>query len=109
MPTYYVMDRDRTMAETVRHFMPSATEIAANHWLPEAEIAVYAEEYERTGFQGGLNWYRASYEPVLVADQSLFSGKSIAVPSMFIAGQSDWGPYQPPGALQACEKGPSPA
>jgi pimeloyl-ACP methyl ester carboxylesterase len=100
MPTYYVMDRDQTMAETVRPFMPSATEIAANHWLPEAEIAVYAEEYERTGFQGGLNWYRASHEPNLVAEMSLFSGKSIAVPSMFIAGQSDWNTYQMPAALE---------
>jgi pimeloyl-ACP methyl ester carboxylesterase len=104
MPTYYVMDRDRTMAETVRPFMPSATEIAANHWLPEAEMAVYAEEYERTGFQGGLNWYRASHEPVFVADLSLFSGKSIAVPSMFIAGQSDWGTYQLPGALESMQE-----
>ena len=68
MPTYYVMDRDQTMAETVRPFAPSATEIAGNHWLPEAEIAVYTEEYERTGFQGGLNSYRASLEPQLIAD-----------------------------------------
>lgn len=80
MPTYYVMDRDQTMAETVRPFAPSATEIAANRWLPDAEIAVYAEEYERTGFQGGLNWYRASLEPHLVADLTLFSGKTIGVP-----------------------------
>src|SRR4029077_12208660 len=73
MPTYYVMDRDQTMAETVRPFMPSATEIAANHWLPEAEIAVYAEEYERTGFQGAINWYRPTLEPHLVADLTLLS------------------------------------
>jgi pimeloyl-ACP methyl ester carboxylesterase len=100
MPTYYVMDRDQTMAETVRPFAPSATEIAGNQWLPDAEIGVYAEEYERTGFQGGLNWYRASLEPHLVADLTLFSGKAIGVPSMFIAGQSDWGTYQIPGALE---------
>ena len=67
--------------------------------MPDAEIGVYAEEYERTGFQGGLNWYRASLEPHLVADLTLFSGKAIDVPSMFISGQSDWGTYQMPGAL----------
>ena len=99
MPTYYVMDRDQTMAETVRPFAPSATEIAGNRWLPDAEIAVFAEEYERTGFQGALNWYRASLEPDLVADLTLFSGKVIDVPSMFISGQSDWGTHQTPGAL----------
>ena len=67
--------------------------------MPDAEIGVYAEEYERTGFQGGLNWYRASLEPHLVADLILFSGKAIDVPSIFISGQSDWGTYQMPGAL----------
>jgi pimeloyl-ACP methyl ester carboxylesterase len=99
MPTYYVMDRDQTMAETVRPYAPSAAEIAGNQWLPDAEIAVYAEEYERTGFQGGLNWYRASLEPHLVGDLTLFSGKVIDAPSMFISGESDWGTYQMPGAL----------
>ena len=46
-----------------------------------------------------LNWYRASFEPHLVADRALFSGKAIEAPSMFISGQSDWGTYQMPGAL----------
>jgi pimeloyl-ACP methyl ester carboxylesterase len=27
-------------------------------WLTEAELAVYVEAFERTGFTGGLNWYR---------------------------------------------------
>ena len=27
-------------------------------WLSEAELAVYVEAFERTGFTGGLNWYR---------------------------------------------------
>ena len=58
MPTYYIMDRDRNMAETVAPAMPSAAEIASCHWLPERELAVYAAEYARNGFQGGLNWYR---------------------------------------------------
>jgi pimeloyl-ACP methyl ester carboxylesterase len=34
-----------------------------------------------------------------VADLTLFSGKAIEVPSVFISGQSDWGTYQTPGAL----------
>ena len=104
MPTYYVMDRDLSMAETVRPFAPSAAEIAANQWLPEAEIAVYGEECGRTGFQGGLNWYRTRFEPDLVADLKLFSNRTIDVPSMFIAGQSDWGTYQTPGALEAMQE-----
>lgn len=100
MPTYYVMNRDETMAETVRPHMPGAEAVAANTWLSPAEMAVYAEEYGRRGFQGGLNWYRARYVPHLNAELSLFSGKSIDVPSMFIAGKSDWGIHQVPGALE---------
>jgi non-specific protein-tyrosine kinase len=55
MPTYYIMDHDRNMAETVVPVMPSAAAIAACRWLPDSELAVYAGEYQRNGFQGGLN------------------------------------------------------
>src|SRR6516225_7302586 len=58
MPTYYIMDLHKNMAETVEAEMPSPAQIAACRWLPEAELAVYTAEYERTGFQGGLQWYR---------------------------------------------------
>lgn len=103
MPTYYIMNRDETMAETVRPHMPTTEAIAANTWLSPAEMAVYAEEYGRTGFQSGLNWYRARYEPHLNAELSLYSGKPIDVPSLFIAGKSDWGVYQVPGALETMQ------
>src|SRR5215831_7345100 len=58
MPRYYIMDRDKTMAETVAPEMPSASAIAANRWLPDDELRVYSTAFARTGFQGGLNWYR---------------------------------------------------
>jgi pimeloyl-ACP methyl ester carboxylesterase len=103
MPTYYVMDRDQTMAETVRPHLPSPEHIAANPWMSAAEMAVYAEEYGRTGFQGGLNWYRARYEPQLNAELKLYAGKSIDVPSLFIAGRSDWGIHQVPGAIETMQ------
>src|SRR5258708_29674981 len=54
LPRYYVMDLDKGMAETVASAMPSAAAIAACKWLPEHELRVYSTEYERTGFQGGL-------------------------------------------------------
>ncbi len=100
MPTYYVMERDQTMAATVRPHAPSAAQVAACRWMPDAEMQVYAEAYGRTGFQGGLNWYRARYEPHLNAELALYSGKAIEVPSLFVAGKSDWGTYQVPGALE---------
>jgi pimeloyl-ACP methyl ester carboxylesterase len=100
MPTYYIMDRDRNMAETVMPVMPSAAEIAACRWLPEAELAVYAEEYRRNGFQGGLNWYRSRTSGLSDGELRLFSGRTIDVPSMFVAGGSDWGTYQRPGNFE---------
>jgi pimeloyl-ACP methyl ester carboxylesterase len=109
MPTYYVMDRDRGMAETVALEMPSAAEIAACSWLTEAELEVYAAEYSRTGFQGGLQAYRCIFDAKLIAELRLFSERTIDVPACFIAGMSDWGVYQTPGAFEmmktrACTK-----
>ena len=88
MPTYYIMDLHMNMAETVAAEMPSAAEIAACRWLPENELAVYSAEYERTGFQGGLQWYRRGTEGIDAAELQLFSGRTIDVPSMFIAGKA---------------------
>ena len=39
LPRYYVMDLDKGMAEQVAIDMPTAAEIAANQWLPDAELA----------------------------------------------------------------------
>ena len=95
------MDLNKGMAETVAAEMPSAAEIAACRWLPDAELRVYSEEYGRTGFQGGLNGYRGSPGD---ADLQLFSGRTIDVPSLFIGGKNDWGVYQNPGALERLQK-----
>jgi len=99
MPTYYIMDRDRNMAETVALEMPSPDLIAANAWLTGEELQVYAIEYERTGFQGALNWYRCRTGGEQNAALSAYVGQTIDVPSAFIAGASDWGIQQVPGAL----------
>jgi len=99
MPTYYVMERDKDMAETVADEMPSPAEIAACDWLTENELSVYACEFGRTGFQGGLQWYRCTDSKRQLAELEIFSGRTIDVPACFIAGRSDWGVYQFPGAF----------
>jgi pimeloyl-ACP methyl ester carboxylesterase len=104
MPTYYIMDLAEGMAETVAKEMPSPTEVAANRWLTEAELEVYSSEYERTGFQGGLQWYRVRTSGRFNGELELFSGRTIDVPSTFIAGASDWGIHQSPGALERMQK-----
>jgi pimeloyl-ACP methyl ester carboxylesterase len=100
MPTYYILDAAMGMAETVAMEIPSASEIAACRWLTEAELTVYSEEYTRTGFQGGLQWYRCRTEGIGLGELQVFSGRSIDVPALFIAGRSDWGIYQSPGAIE---------
>jgi pimeloyl-ACP methyl ester carboxylesterase len=101
LPRYYVMDLNKGMAEQVASEMPTAAEIAANTWLPDSALRVYAEEFGRTGFQGGLNGYRGSPSDV---DLQIFAGRTIDVPATFMAGKKDWGVYQNPGALDRLEK-----
>ncbi|QNK68333.1 alpha/beta hydrolase [Variovorax sp. PAMC26660] len=101
LPSYYVMRADQTMAETVAQEIPSPEQIAACRWLPDDELAIYAAEYARTGFQGGLQWYRCGTSGRFVTEMQGWAGRTINVPSCFIAGRSDWGIYQKPGDFEA--------
>lgn len=108
-PNYYVLDLDKTLPETVAPDMPSPAEIAGCNWLPDTDLDVYTEEFKRTGFQGGLNWFRSTTSGLNRSDLELFSGRTIDVPSCFISGIADWARFRPPGALlsmqrQACSK-----
>ena len=67
-----------------------------------AKLRVYAEEYGRNGFQGGLQWYRSG--GVITDEPLTFAGRTIDVPSLFIAGSSDWGAYQRPGSLERMQE-----
>jgi pimeloyl-ACP methyl ester carboxylesterase len=104
MPTYYIMDLADDMATTVAKEMPSPGEIAANHWLTEDELRVYSGEYERNGFQGGLQWYRVRTSGRFNGELEVFAGRTIDVPATFISGRSDWGIRQSPGALERMQK-----
>jgi pimeloyl-ACP methyl ester carboxylesterase len=103
LPTYYIMDLAEDMAATVAKEMPSAAEIAANKWLPDSELAFYAAEYQRNGFQGGLQWYRCGTSGAFVGELQTWSGRSIDIPSAFISGKQDWGTYQRPGVFEAMQ------
>jgi pimeloyl-ACP methyl ester carboxylesterase len=105
MPTYYVMERDKGMAETVAAHMPTPAEVASCSWLSDEELAIYTETFRRTGFQGGLHWYRAAAHGPYQAELLLFSGRTLDVPACFIAGQRDWGVYQAPGAFERMQQG----
>jgi pimeloyl-ACP methyl ester carboxylesterase len=56
-------------------------------WFGEADVNFYAAEFARTGFRGGLNWYRnidRNWE--LLAP---FAGARVTVPALYIAGDRD--------------------
>jgi pimeloyl-ACP methyl ester carboxylesterase len=56
-------------------------------WITEADVDFYAAEFARSGFRGGLNWYRnidRNWE--LLAP---FSGARVSVPALYIAGDRD--------------------
>ncbi len=105
LPTYYVMELAQNMPQTVAPHLPDSRSITANRWLTESELSVYTRSYEHSGFQGGLNWYRCGSNGMNALDFSLFAGRTLDVPSMFIAGRSDWGTYQKPGEFEKMQKG----
>ena len=68
-------------------FLGAAYDVPLPPWLSEADIAVFANEYRRLGFRGGLNWYRnidRNWE--LTAP---WQGAQIHQPSLFVAGSKD--------------------
>ena len=56
-------------------------------WLTEADLDFFTAEFERTGFRGGLNWYRnidRSWEL-----SGPFQGKKVTQPALFVSGDKD--------------------
>jgi pimeloyl-ACP methyl ester carboxylesterase len=101
MPTYYVMDLRKGIAETMAVAMPTAQEIASCHWMTEQDLDVYSTEYARTGFQGGLNAYRFLTNPIYSTELHFLAGRKIDIPAFYIGGASDWGVRQTPGAFES--------
>jgi pimeloyl-ACP methyl ester carboxylesterase len=56
-------------------------------WLSEADLDYYAQEFSRTGFRGGLNWYRNLKRNWELGGP--WRGQPIRQPSLFIAGSRD--------------------
>jgi pimeloyl-ACP methyl ester carboxylesterase len=72
-------------SETLLDTLPQPENLPA--WLKEEDLEVYVHEFRRTGYRGGLNWYRN-----LDRDRELLgflAGSKIQQPSIFIAGEED--------------------
>jgi pimeloyl-ACP methyl ester carboxylesterase len=56
-------------------------------WLTEADVDFYTGEFTRTGFRGGLNWYRnIDHNWELLAP---YAGARVMVPALYMAGDRD--------------------
>ncbi|KAL2960213.1 hypothetical protein AAZX31_17G027400 [Glycine max] len=81
---------------------PTDSPIALPSWLSEEECDYYASKYDKTGFTGGLNYYRnldLNWE--LTAS---WTGAQVKVPVKFIVGDLDL-TYNAPGAKEYIHKG----
>jgi pimeloyl-ACP methyl ester carboxylesterase len=56
-------------------------------WLPEEDLAVYVEAFERTGFTGGLNWYRNIDRNWELTEQ--VAERRVTQPALFLTGELD--------------------
>ena len=62
-------------------------------WLNAADIDAYVQAFTKSGFRGGLNWYRnIDHNWALTAP---FQGKRIEQPALFVAGDRDVVPFNP--------------
>ncbi len=96
MPSYYIMESGKNMAETVAPEMPSSVP----GWLSDEELSIYSSSFEKNGFQGGLQWYRCATGAEFVSQLNQLQRKTIDVPALYVAGASDWGIYQKPGEFE---------
>ena len=78
---------DRELPKTAM-FMDGMTDPSElPSWLSKDDLDVYVGEFERTGFRGGLNWYRnfdRNWELT-----AAWQGAKVTIPALFIGGLSD--------------------
>jgi pimeloyl-ACP methyl ester carboxylesterase len=56
-------------------------------WLSEADLDVYAKQFQHSGFRGGLNWYRNIDRNWELS--APYAGASVTVPALYMAGDLD--------------------
>lgn len=77
----YLFDRSETLLDSAT--LPPTLP----RWLTKADLEYFTQAFEKTGFGGGLNWYRnldANWELT-----QFLRGAKIQQPSLFIAGEED--------------------
>jgi len=91
---FYALSGDYQMAEVFRHppgisyleALPEAPPLPWR-WLDALEMEYFVSEYSRTGFTGGLNYYRAM--DLKWQQRKPFEGVQSQVPAFFIGSEQD--------------------
>jgi pimeloyl-ACP methyl ester carboxylesterase len=91
---YYTLSGDappehwwRVLPRTARLLEATVDPERLPGWLTEADLEYYTAEFARTGFRGGLNWYRTldlSWELM-----AAWRRAPITTPALFVAGDRD--------------------
>ena len=92
----FIFGREQTFLDTAH--MPDTLP----DWLTEQDIDVFTETFTRTGFRGGVNWYRNLDRNWALTP--FLSGAAIRQPSLFIAGEKDGVIAMSRGAFDNLEK-----
>ena len=100
MPTYYIMDLAEGMAETVAPEMPSEARSAPAAGCPRTSCASIATSTVAPASKAVCSGIAAARPAVTAPTWKSISGRTIDVPSCYIAGKSDWGIYQRPGDFE---------
>ncbi|OVE66923.1 epoxide hydrolase [Clostridium diolis] len=79
---FSMVSREKGLLSTLP--MPKMTS-----WLKEKDLEVYAEAFAKTGFSGGLNYYRNLDKNRELL--SCFNGLKVTIPALFMVGTRDVG------------------
>ena len=77
----YVYHPSERLLDT--YFLPEKTP----PWLVEKDVSYFVQEFQRTGFRGGLNWYRNIDRNWALTP--FLEGAKLRQPALFIAGDLD--------------------
>jgi pimeloyl-ACP methyl ester carboxylesterase len=110
---FYALSADAAPSERWHPILPEAPVDPLNSaadpdhlppWLTEPDLDLYTAEFERTGFRGGLNWYRNTVRNwELLAP---WSGARVLTPALFLYGEED-PTLEVPGVRRAIQNMPS--
>jgi pimeloyl-ACP methyl ester carboxylesterase len=99
----YTMDEFEAAPAEVREVRAGVfvgdPQLFGDELLSDAELAVYVDTYRRTGFTGGLNWYRALHKDW---EEGLGHEFVIDKPALMISASDDW--FFPRGATDGMEE-----